>query len=152
MWSNQYVQLLLDEWYSFKKLINLEMIGYFDDTPWSQDYPFSWFTLFYPKAGDFIAVIGRIDDFFLTRSVKQTLASHMKTRSFNAPTRIPWVDFSDQQNFWSRWIPAVMITDTSFQRNKNYHTEFDTPETLDYEKMELVVDGVVAFLREDLLR
>lgn len=39
-----------------------------------------------------------------------------------------------------------MITDTAYYRNFNYHTPADRPETLDYEKMAAVVDGVVAML------
>jgi hypothetical protein len=35
-----------------------------------------------------------------------------------------------------------MITDTSFVRNPRYHTPEDTAETLDYERMAGVVDGV----------
>lgn len=37
-----------------------------------------------------------------------------------------------------------MLTDTSFYRNPNYHTPGDTPETLDYRRMQQVVEGVVA--------
>jgi hypothetical protein len=35
-----------------------------------------------------------------------------------------------------------MITDTAFYRNPNYHTALDTPDTLDYKRMALVIDGV----------
>ncbi len=35
-----------------------------------------------------------------------------------------------------------MITDTAFYRNPRYHTERDTPETLDYRRMAKVVAGV----------
>jgi hypothetical protein len=35
----------------------------------------------------------------------------------------------------------VMITDTSFLRNPNYHKETDTIETLDFEKMTDVVNS-----------
>ena len=34
-------------------------------------------------------------------------------------------------------------TDTSFFRNKAYHTAEDTPDTLDYQRMAQVVDGVM---------
>ena len=37
-----------------------------------------------------------------------------------------------------------MITDTAFYRNPNYHQITDTPETLDYGRMALVVTGVYA--------
>jgi len=39
-------------------------------------------------------------------------------------------------------FPAVMVTDTAFFRNRNYHEETDTPDTLDYERMAGVVSGV----------
>ena len=35
-----------------------------------------------------------------------------------------------------------MVTDTSFYRNDRYHTERDTPDTLDYERMAKAVDAV----------
>ena len=35
-----------------------------------------------------------------------------------------------------------MVTDTAFFRNKNYHTENDLPETLDYQRMSKVIQGV----------
>jgi hypothetical protein len=52
------------------------------------------------------------------------------------------LDASDQRNYWSRGWRAVMITDTAYERNLNYHTIHDTPETLDYARMAGVVDGV----------
>ena len=35
-----------------------------------------------------------------------------------------------------------MITDTANFRNPNYHTANDTPDTLDYDRMKLVVEGL----------
>ena len=37
-----------------------------------------------------------------------------------------------------------MISDTAFYRNPRYHTEHDTPDTLDYQRMAKVVAGVQA--------
>jgi hypothetical protein len=34
------------------------------------------------------------------------------------------------------------VTDTAFFRNPRYHTPEDTPDTLDYERMAQVVQGV----------
>lgn len=36
----------------------------------------------------------------------------------------------------------VMVTDTAFVRNPNYHGPGDTAETLDYERMARMVEGV----------
>jgi hypothetical protein len=41
----------------------------------------------------------------------------------------------------------MMVTDTAFMRNKNYHTENDTPEKLDYKRMALVVEAVAAVVK-----
>ena len=38
--------------------------------------------------------------------------------------------------------------DTAIYRNANYHTEHDTPDTLDYRRMALVVEGVHAVVRD----
>ncbi|NCO31497.1 aminopeptidase [bacterium] len=35
-----------------------------------------------------------------------------------------------------------MITDTSFLRNKNYHNDFDTIDTLNFDKMTEVVKAI----------
>ncbi|TMB54495.1 MAG: M28 family peptidase [Deltaproteobacteria bacterium] len=65
----------------------------------------------------------------------------------NAPGFIPGIDFSDHLSYWEHGYPAVMVTDTAFYRNPRYHTVDDTPDTLDYERMALVVDGLVAAVR-----
>jgi hypothetical protein len=43
---------------------------------------------------------------------------------------------------------AVMITDTAFFRNKRYHSIRDTPDTLDYKRMALVIQSVYAAVLE----
>ena len=61
--------------------------------------------------------------------------------SINAPAAVPGIDFSDHRNYWSHDWPAVMVSDTAFYRNLEYHKPGDTPDRLDYYKMKLVVDG-----------
>ena len=68
--------------------------------------------------------------------------------AFTAPPTRPGIDHSDHRSYWPRDIPAVMVTDTAFLRNHAYHTERDTPEALDYERMAAVVDGVFLWLTE----
>ncbi len=68
--------------------------------------------------------------------------SPLPVYSINAPAALPGIDLSDHRNYWNHGYPAVMITDTSFFRNANYHTARDTPETLDYARMAQVVQGV----------
>jgi hypothetical protein len=56
---------------------------------------------------------------------------------------IPAVRLSDHAPFWDLGYPALMITDTSFYRNPNYHAGTDTIETLDLDFMAKVCEGVV---------
>ena len=45
-------------------------------------------------------------------------------------------------------MPALMVTDTAFLRNPNYHGDGDTADTLDYQRMAKVVRGVYAVAME----
>jgi Zn-dependent M28 family amino/carboxypeptidase len=127
-------------------MISLEMLGYFSDEPGSQTYPAPGMGLFYPSRGNSIAVVGNGSSWWFTRRLKARMAgaTELPVRSINAPAVVPGVDFSDHLNFWKHGWNAVMITDTAFFRNPNYHQVTDTPDTLDYERMAQVVTGVYA--------
>jgi len=129
---------------NIKLMISVEMIGYFSDAPGSQDYPLSFLKMFYPGKGNFIGVVGQAFDRSRVARVKQLMqvSERMPVYSINAPAFIPGVDFSDHWSFWQHGMPAVMVTDTAFHRNPNYHMPTDMPETLDYKRMALVVDGL----------
>ena len=62
----------------------------------------------------------------------------------SAPESIKGADWSDHANYWKAGFDAVMITDMGPNRNRNYHTDRDTPERLDYARMAMVVQGVYA--------
>ena len=125
-------------------MISLEMIGYFNDAERSQRFPFSLLKLFYPSRGNFILVVGNLSQWRMTRTVRRTMdaATSLPVYSINAPSIVPGVDFSDHRYYWQVGYPALMITDSAFYRNPNYHTAKDTPETLDYERMAAVVEAV----------
>ncbi len=132
-----------------RAMMSLEMIGCFSDEKDSQAYPLGVLKLLYPSTGNFIAVVGRIGGGRLVRVVKTEMraATRLPVVSINAPGFIPGIDFSDHLSYWEHGYPAVMVTDTAFYRNARYHTSDDTPDTLDYERMALVVDGLVAAVR-----
>jgi Zn-dependent M28 family amino/carboxypeptidase len=132
--------------FNVRAMLSLEMIGYFNDQPDSQHYPVSLLKAFYPSRGNFIAIVGKMDQGRIMRRVKNAMlgASPLPVYSINAPRTIPGVDFSDHLNYWNEGYNALMITDTAFYRNRNYHTFADTPETLDYQRMAMVVQGVYA--------
>ncbi len=129
-------------------MISLEMIGYFSDAPNSQSYPSLMLSALYPSEGNFVAVVGRMGETGLVRDIKKAMrsGSDLPVYSVNAPSGTFGIDFSDHQNFWRFGFPAVMISDTAFFRNRNYHTAADTADTLDYRRMAKVVVGVHAIL------
>jgi len=133
-----------------RAMISLEMIGYFNDQPDSQQYPLSVMGLAYPTRGNFIAVVGRLGEAWLTRRIKGSMSSagSVPVRSINAPRAIPGIDFSDHLNYWDAGYPAVMVTDTSFYRNANYHALSDVPSTLDYRRMAVVVEQIATAARD----
>jgi Zn-dependent M28 family amino/carboxypeptidase len=129
-------------------MLSLEMIGRFSDVPGTQHIPFP-LSPFYPDRGDFIAIVGRFSDIGLTRKVKSAMRASgpLPVRSLTGPRWIPGVDFSDHYPYWDQGFPAVMITDTAFNRNRDYHTEGDTPDKLDYRRMAQVIQGVEGTIR-----
>jgi hypothetical protein len=58
------------------------------------------------------------------------------------------IDFSDHRNYWAFDYPAIMITDTAFYRNKNYHEQSDTMETLDLNRMGEVIRAMLVAVVE----
>lgn len=132
-------------------MIALEMIGYYNSRPDSQRYPFSALSALYPDRGDFIAVVGRLSDISAARKVKAALSGTeaLPVYSINAPQWLPGIDFSDHMNYWRQGISAVMVTDTAFYRNTEYHQPGDTADRLDYRKMAKVIEGIFVLLAND---
>ncbi|HKL17639.1 MAG TPA: M28 family peptidase [Halalkalibaculum sp.] len=129
-----------------KAMLALEMIGYFSDESDSQQYPLFLLRPFYPSKGNFIAVVGKMFQRKIVKTVREAMrdATPLPVESINAPRLLPGIALSDHLNYWWAGYQAAMITDTAFYRNPNYHTALDTPDTLDYERMARVVDGVRA--------
>lgn len=128
-------------------MLSLEMIGYFSDEAQSQHYPLPILSFLYSDRGNFIALVGKLSDFGAIRKLKAAMAgaTSLPVYSINAPPAVQGVDFSDHLSYWNEGMPAIMVTDTAFMRNKNYHTAGDTFDRLDYHRMAKVVQGVYAF-------
>ncbi len=130
-------------------MISVEMIGFYSDEKGSQGYPINLMKLFYPSKANYISVVTKFGNGKLMRKVKHGLKSQKKkvgVKSVKAPVGIPGIDYSDHLNYWQEGYDALMITDTSFYRNKNYHEPTDLPETLNFEKMASVTDGIFDFI------
>jgi Zn-dependent M28 family amino/carboxypeptidase len=132
-------------------MISLEMLGYYSDKKNSQFlHPYSFLKWLYPNTGNFIAFVGNLSSRRFAKTFKKSFraVSKFPVESLNAPWFVPGVYFSDQYSFWRFGYPGLMITDTAFMRNRNYHQETDTPETLDYEKFSELVEGLFRTLRK----
>ena len=129
-------------------MISVEMIGYYDTTPGSQSYP-PPLSLLYPDTADFIAVVGNVGSRPMVSRAVELFRDAVQFPSEGAamPAGIPGIGYSDHWSYWQFGHQAIMLTDTSFYRNPHYHTAADTPDTLDYERMARVVDGLEAIVR-----
>ncbi|MFH1724239.1 MAG: M28 family peptidase [Elusimicrobiota bacterium] len=149
MGSHHYAQRLKARGEKVRGMISLEMLGYYSPKPKSQRYPpiLRWL---YPDRGDFIALVGDLPSLSFLRSVRKTwrARSDFPLETAGLPRFIPAISLSDHLNFWQAGFPALMLTDTAFFRNPNYHTTADTPETLDYERMAKLTETLAAVLEK----
>lgn len=125
-------------------MLSVEMIGYFSDEKKSQTYPVGLLSLFYGNKGNYITLVRKFGSGkFARKFVKRYKKSKtITTKKFTGPKFLPGIDFSDHLNYWKFGFSALMITDTSFYRNFNYHEPTDTIETLDIKRMAKVIDGI----------
>ena len=130
-------------------MVAIEMIGYFSDEKKSQDYPLGILKLFYGGVGDYITIVRKMNKGPFARkfSGKYKRSNLIQTKKFTGPKSLTGIDFSDHRNYWHFGYDAVMLTDTAFYRNKNYHQTTDTVNTIDFARMAAVIDGIVATLR-----
>ncbi len=130
-------------------MISIESIGYYSDAPGSQRYP-QPLAMLYPDTGDFIGFVGSWSSRGLTRRAISTFRASVQFPSEGAalPGITPGVGWSDHWSFWQEGYRAIMITDTATFRNPYYHTPNDKADTLDYERMAVVVEGIEAVIRD----
>ena len=123
--------------------IILESIGFYSEERNSQGYPFP-LGLFYPNKGNFIGVVSNFPSWKIAKKIATSFKNNAKLpmEFIAAPAGVSGIDFSDHASFWKNGYSAVMVTDTAFLRNKNYHQQTDLPGTLNYGKMAEVVWGL----------
>ena len=106
-------------------------------------------SLVYGNKGNYITLVKKFGAGKFTRQFcrKYKGTKAIRTKKFSGPPSLPGIDFSDHLNYWKFGFSALMLTDTAFYRNKNYHENSDTMETLDLGKMARVIDGVYQTLK-----
>jgi hypothetical protein len=130
--------------------IILEMVGY---TAPRQNYPFLPRWPGYPAQGNFIGVIGNWRSLRFGRSVVRGFRKNrdLLVKSLFLPFDgriLPETRLSDHASFWDAGLPALMVTDTAFFRNPNYHLPSDTIDTLDFTFMAELVKSLELALLE----
>jgi hypothetical protein len=149
MGSARHAAGLKKEGVRVRAMLSLEMLGFYSDLPGSQDTPSVLMDLLFPDKGDFIGVVTNHASGSLARPVRRAMSGFgLAVYSITAPPFVPGIDYSDHASFWTQGYPAAMVTDTAFFRNKNYHKPTDTPESLDYRRMAMAVEGSLRAIRD----
>ena len=151
--SARFAQRARREKRRYEGALVLEMVGYTDLLEDSQQVP-PLVTKRIPNTGTFLAAVGDRRSRKLLRSFENSVERHVKDltlvtyRTFLRGWALPLTRLSDNASFWDRRYSSLMITDTAFLRNPNYHKESDSADTLDYGFMGKVARAVLANLAE----
>jgi hypothetical protein len=130
--------------------IILEMVGF---TAPRQHYPYLARWPGYPAEGNFIGIIANWRSWRFGRVVLRGFRKNkdLPVESLFLPFNgrfLPETRLSDHASFWDAGLPALMVTDTDFFRNPNYHLPSDTIDTLDFTFMAALVKSLELALLE----
>ncbi len=134
-------------------MLCLESVGYFRNEPNSQYIPLSLKLMGYSTTGNYLGIVGNWSSRPLVQGLERALKAgcSLPLATLAAPmvgALVPEARMSDHANFWDEGYQAVMLTDTAFLRNPNYHTAGDTIDTLDLDAMVELTLGLAHFVRE----
>ncbi len=145
MGSYKHLKMLKEKKAKILGMINMDCIGYFSDTKKSQKHPFVYMKYRFGKKANYIAVVQKNTDNTWAKKITSLCKQYsygVKVHSYNLPVPYKGMDYGDHKTYWDAGYEAVLITNTSFYRNKNYHQLTDTYLTLDYVRSSKVVDMV----------
>jgi hypothetical protein len=129
-------------------MLALETLGYYSNLEGSQNYP-APFGAFYPRTGDFVAVVGnlasrRLAVDFMTWFMAVTDFPIEGVATFEG---VPGINWSDHSSFWTEGYPALMLTDTALFRYPEYHTAQDLPERVTRREFARAAHGIIQAVR-----
>ncbi|MFM8454253.1 MAG: M28 family peptidase [Gammaproteobacteria bacterium] len=145
MGSYIHAQMCREEGNKIEGMICLESLGFFSNEHGSQEIPeFDQNVLpalsdlmfqrgIQPDVGNFLALVGDEQSAEFLKTCDQYMSASSKVPIL--PLVAPELRLSDQFNYWDVGYPALMLTDTAFYRNPNYHLPTDTFNTLNYPNM-----------------
>jgi len=149
--SSHYATQLKQQQQPLRLMISLEMLGYCDHSPNSQDYPVEVLKYFYPHQGNFIALIGNLPTLLDMLRISHIISKRgINCRWLPVPDRgliLPDTRRSDHSPFWDAGYRSLMVTDTANLRNPHYHQGSDSLDTLDLDFLTGVCRGLAASIR-----
>jgi hypothetical protein len=157
--SSFYVNNSIPNYQETESVLNMEMIGYYDDAPNSQLVP-NGFSQLFPAAVDSITTGGNQGVWLFTvgnanstslsyafDTIARNYVPNVKSLVLNVPGNgqlAPDLRRSDHAPFWDAGYSALMLTDGADFRNLNYHTPGDSLETLNFPFLVRNVKAVTA--------
>jgi Zn-dependent M28 family amino/carboxypeptidase len=144
--SRHFVKRMKTIGHRYRAVFILESVGYISHDPESQLLPPF---VKAPRVGDFIGVVGNKKAEGIMEELREAAAEQvpgLKVVTYRSPMRgflLLESRFSDHAPFWDAGYAAVMITDTAMFRNPNYHTPYDTSESLSPDFMAQVAQALI---------
>jgi len=145
MGSKEFADSLKNENQKIKGAIILEMIGIYSNKANSQKYPRP-LGILYPNKGNFLMSIGNSKSKKLMQEFEKPFEKSCGIPYRDISFDVEGTDWSDHWSFWVNGYKAIMLTDTAYLRNFNYHTNNDTYEKLNYKYMAETVKGIYGAL------
>lgn len=141
--SYHHAEQLRKDGVKVRMMMSLDSVGHYNDKQDSQRYPFAFMRYLYPDKGNYIGLIGRLEDFSQLRDTKRSFAkaSPLPLFSFNTLDDFPEFLSVDHENYWRNGFPAFLLTDTAHYRQGD-NASIEIPERFDYHKMALLVKGL----------
>ena len=134
-------------------MLCLESVGYFVNEPNSQYIPLPLKFLGYSTTGNYLGLVGNRRSRPLLTGLERAFQTgcSLPVSTLAVPlggALIPETRLSDHANFWDEGFQAVMLTDTAFLRNPNYHAPSDTIDTLNLDAMVEITLSLAHFVRQ----
>lgn len=126
-----------------KVMISLEMLGFTSET---QSYPQPEMYQLFGSKGDYLALVANEEMRSLLEEMNEIFSRYLPTRFLCVPDKgasFPEITLSDHSSFWECGYDGLLLTDTAFLRNPNYHKYSDTIASLDLDFFAKVVEGLI---------
>jgi len=143
MGSYQHASSLKDSAKQVKLMLSLDNVGSYSEEKKSQKYPYKFMHYVYPDKGNYISLLGRLQDYSEILDFKKSFkhSSALALYSFSLPASNYPTNSQDHLNYQRHGFPAMVITDTAGYRNIKIDQKA-VVERLDYKKIAMLVQGL----------